>query len=123
VGFGQQSPCPIERVVFSASMTDRLVLHPPPAFIEFGVGQFHQVERVGDLGDMIQTVFEGFAVGAGKVQHPIADRRTEPVAVGPAGVGGDQQLGGQGEACLAEGVPLASDRLDCELGGVGSIAD
>jgi len=81
------------------------------------------VERVGDLGDMIQTVFEGFAVEAGKVQHPIADRRTEPVAVGPAGVGGDQQLGGQGEACLAEGVPLASDRLDCELGGVGSIAD
>jgi hypothetical protein len=64
-----------------------LVLYPPPALVELRVRQLHGVERVGDLGDVVQGVVEGLAVGAGQVQHTEADRvaplfcaRLEPVA-------------------------------------------
>ncbi len=50
----------------------------------------------------------------GQVPFPGPD----PVAVGAAGIGGDQQPGRFGEPVLAQGVPPAPDRVDRELGGV-----
>ena len=48
---------------------------------------------------------------------------SQPIAVGPAGIGGDQQSGGVGEAPGAHLVPPSSDRFDRELGGVCAVAD
>ena len=47
----------------------------------------------------------------------------DPVAVGPAGVGSDQELGGGRETRPTHRGPPASDGLDGEGGGVGRVAD
>ena len=47
---------------------------------------------------------------------------SEPVAVGAAGIGGDQEPVGAGEPCPAHLVP-PSDGLDRELGGVCDVTD
>jgi hypothetical protein len=49
VGLGQQPPAPVERIALTAPMPDRLVLDPPAALIQLGVGQLAHVERVGHL--------------------------------------------------------------------------
>ena len=47
----------------------------------------------------------------------------DPVAVGTAGIGGDQELGGVGEPRLSHGVPPAPDGFDREGRRVGRVAD
>ena len=54
IGFGQQPSAPIERVVFAAPMTARLVLHAAAALVEFVVREFHNVERIRDLDSVRQ---------------------------------------------------------------------
>ena len=61
----------------------------------------------------------GLCGQAGQLDLPGPD----PVAVGSAGIGGDQEPVGVGEAGSAHLVPPASDGLDGELGGVGGVAD
>jgi hypothetical protein len=46
----QAAPGSVERVVASAAMSARLVLHATSALIERPVGELRNVERVGDLG-------------------------------------------------------------------------
>ncbi|VAV96282.1 hypothetical protein MNBD_ACTINO02-408, partial [hydrothermal vent metagenome] len=50
IGFGQQAADPIQRIVFTAAVSHCFVLDPAAAFIKFGVGEFHDMERVSDLG-------------------------------------------------------------------------
>ena len=45
-GFGQQSPGPVERVVFAAAVAQGLVLDCAAGLIQAQVGVFDQVERV-----------------------------------------------------------------------------
>jgi hypothetical protein len=91
VGLGQQPPGPVERVVFAAPVADGLVLHPPPALVEFRVGQPHEMERISHLGHVAKGVVEGLAVRARRVQHPEADRLAPLLGLGLepcAGTGG-----------------------------------
>jgi len=46
-------------------MANRFVLDPAATLIRLGVGQAHQLERVGDLSDMTQTLLEGLSSGLG----------------------------------------------------------
>src|ERR1039458_8122635 len=48
---------------------------------------------------------------------------TYPVAVRPAGIGGDQKTRRVWEPGLSHGAPPTPDRLDGELGGVGPLTD
>ncbi len=54
VGLGQQSAGPVERIALAAPVAERVVLDPPAALIQLGVGQLAHVERViwggGDYG-------------------------------------------------------------------------
>ncbi len=70
---GQQAPGPVEGVVLAAPVAQGLVLHPPAALVELGVGQLDEVERVGHLGDVAKGVLEGLAVGPGDVEYAEAD--------------------------------------------------
>jgi hypothetical protein len=38
-GLGEKAPAPIERIVLAASVSHGLVLHPPTALVELGVGE------------------------------------------------------------------------------------
>jgi hypothetical protein len=49
VRLGQQAAGPTQRVVLSAPVADGVVLHPPAALVELGVGQLHEIKGVGDL--------------------------------------------------------------------------
>ena len=64
IGTHQQATGPIQRVVFAAAMPKRFVLDSAPAFIEAGVGQLVNVERIGDLAGVGQHGVEHFAVRA-----------------------------------------------------------
>lgn len=103
-------------------MPERLVLDPPPALVELGVGDLDDMERVGHLGGVGELLVEHRPVGAREVEGPNPDPRSpflalvlEP-ALGtvPAPARDDvQQLG-----------TLHVDELGRELlGAVGAPAD
>src|SRR5665213_818292 len=46
---GQQSPAAIEGIGLSATMSHRLVLHPPSALVELGVAQLHHMKWISHL--------------------------------------------------------------------------
>ena len=48
-GHREPSAGPVERIVLAAAMTNEVVLRPSPAFVERGVRQPHDMERVSDL--------------------------------------------------------------------------
>ena len=78
VRLGQESACPVERVVLAAPVTERLVLDPPPALVQLGVGELHEMKRVGDLG----------GVGDHRVEHgPVRARQVKGRPPDPAAPG------------------------------------
>jgi len=98
VGLGEQAPGPVERVVLAASVAEGVVLHPPAAFIQLRVGELDHMERVSDLRDMSEGLREGLAVGAGEVQHAVADR------LPPAGGAGLEPGAGAGGGAAGDDV-------------------
>ncbi len=48
MGLGQQASGSIERIMLASPVSQRVVLHPSTALVELGVGQLHQMKRVGD---------------------------------------------------------------------------
>ena len=88
--------------VAPAAVADDLVLDAAAALVELGVGQFHEVERVGHECGVAQAVFEGLAVGAGEVEHAVAD-------------GGQPVVGAGVEPGAGPGGALAGDEVE-ELG-------
>jgi hypothetical protein len=59
--------------VLVAAVTHRLVLHSAAALIEFGVGELHDVERIGDLGGVRNHGVEHAAIGPGQIQRRPGD--------------------------------------------------
>ena len=49
VGLGEQPPGPVQRIGFVTPMAESVVLHPASAFVELGVRQLHEMERISDL--------------------------------------------------------------------------
>jgi len=45
IGFGQQAPAPVQRVVLAAPVPAGVVLDPAAALIELGVGQLDDMEQ------------------------------------------------------------------------------
>ncbi|MEZ5240829.1 MAG: hypothetical protein R2696_03730 [Microthrixaceae bacterium] len=70
VALGQQPARSVERVVFAASVPERLVLHPTTALVEAAVRELAHVERISDLGRVGQRVVERLAVRPRQVQRP-----------------------------------------------------
>jgi hypothetical protein len=67
VGPGEQTPAPIQRIILVTAMAEGLVLHPPPALIQLGVGQLHEMKRIRDL----------HCVGQHRVEHrPVGTERS-----------------------------------------------
>ena len=79
-------------------MAKRVVLDPSAALVEFLVGEFYQVERVGNLPGRRKGVIEGLAIWAGQVEHS----PTDLLAPG-LGAGGDP-LGGPGRGSSGDHV-------------------
>lgn len=52
-----------------AAMSHGLVLDPPSALVELGVGQFHDMEWIGDLGGGGQLLVEDGPVGTRQVER------------------------------------------------------
>ena len=75
VGLGQQPPAAVERIVFAASMAERLVLHPAAALIELVVRELHDMERVGDLDGVGQHRVEHRPIRARQIQRRPRDVR------------------------------------------------
>jgi hypothetical protein len=71
--FGQEAPAPIERIGLAAPVSHGLVLHPPAAFVELGVGQLHQMERISHLNGVGHHRGEDLAVRARQIQGGVAD--------------------------------------------------
>ena len=95
VGLGQQPPAAVQRICFVAPVADRLVLDPPAALVQFGVGQLVHVERVIWRG-------EDYGVGG---DRPLAGRpwwlwRCRIIPVSEAGEEGEQGIGGAVSAGL-----------------------
>lgn len=53
-GLGEQSSRSVERVVLVAAVAEGLMLDSAADLVEAGVGQLHQVERIGHLGGVGQ---------------------------------------------------------------------
>ena len=68
VGPGEQAAGSIQRVVSVATVAERLVLHPPPALVQLGVGELHQVKRIGDLDRLGQHRVEHRTIGTREIQ-------------------------------------------------------
>jgi len=92
-------------------MSQRVVLHPPPALIELGVGQANQMERIGHLDRPGRHQGEHLAIGAREVQGGEAHLVTPRLApLGQPGHG----LGGR--AARDDVEELAVPDID-DLGG------
>ncbi len=68
---GKQSAGPVERVRLAAPVTEGLVLDPPAALI--GVGELHEMERIGDLGGVGDHRVEHRPVRAGQIERRPTD--------------------------------------------------
>jgi len=69
----KEAPAPIQRIGLAAPVAQGLVLHPPAALVELGVGQLHQVERIGDLDRVGHHGGERPCGGARQIQGGVAD--------------------------------------------------
>jgi len=65
---GQQTPASIEGIGLPSSMTERLVLDPPAALIELGVGELADMKGVGHQGGVRHHDLEDVAIGAGQIE-------------------------------------------------------
>ena len=106
----------------SSTMVRTLVIgRPPPVH---GDETEHAVLDPVPLAGAGRVVAHGDAEpGLGGEVSEVNFPGAQPVAVGPAGIGGDQQPVSVGEPGPAHLVPPRTDRLDSELGGVGNVAD
>ena len=77
LGLGQQAPAPIEGIGLAAPVAERLVLHPPAALVELGVGELGDVEGIGDQGGVGHHDLEDASIGAGQVEGAELDALTE----------------------------------------------
>jgi hypothetical protein len=68
LGHDQQLAGPIQRIVSPAPVSEGLVGDSPSALVELVVRQPNQVERVGDLGDVVEGTVEHGPVRPGQVQ-------------------------------------------------------
>jgi hypothetical protein len=50
IGSCEEPSAAVERIVLAAAVTEGVVLHPPAALIQLGVGQTDHMERIGHLG-------------------------------------------------------------------------
>jgi hypothetical protein len=73
LGHGEKSTSPIEGVVLSASMTERLVLDSTADLIKLGRGELDHMERVGDQGDVGEFVEEDLPIGRREIQGAVRD--------------------------------------------------
>lgn len=77
VNLGEESTDPIQRVVFTAAVSHRFVLHPTSGLIEFAVGQFHDMERVSDLGSVVSNTLR-YGPDRSDVAHVIWEHHVSP---------------------------------------------
>ena len=68
VGLGEQPPAPIEGIGLSAAVAHGLVLHPPAALVELGVGELAHMEGIGHLGGVGHHVVEDRPIGTGQIE-------------------------------------------------------
>ena len=77
-GHHQPAPAAVERVVFVATMTEGLVLHPASALVQRDVREVHDVIRIGDLHRCGEHRVEHHPIRTGQVQrrpaHPVTPR-------------------------------------------------
>src|ERR1019366_3061713 len=73
VGLGEQASAPIERVVFSSSVPEHLVLHTAAPLVELGVGELDQVKWVRDQGRLRQHRLEHRSIGTREITRREAD--------------------------------------------------
>jgi hypothetical protein len=112
VGLGEESPGPVEGIVFAAPVSQSLVLHPASALVELGVGQAYEVERIGHLDGLGEGVVEGLAVGPREVEYAVAD----PLSPGlRAGLDPGPRSGGPAAGDDVEELGVA--RADVDDGG------
>jgi hypothetical protein len=70
---GQQAPAPIEGIGLAAPMPEGLVLYPPAALVELGVGELRDMEGIGHQGGLGHHELEHPLVGAGEVEGAVLD--------------------------------------------------
>ena len=74
MGDGHQLADPIERVGLAASMPAGLVLHAAAGLVEHEVGEFHHVERIGDLDGVREHRVEHRPIRSRQIQRRPLDR-------------------------------------------------
>ena len=78
-GDREPAACSPQRVVASVAVAEGLVLHTTAALVERGVGELHDVERIGDLVGVGQHRVEHRPVRGGQIER-------RPLDLGPPGV-------------------------------------
>ncbi len=82
LGFGEQTPGSIERVIFSPPVAEQLVLDPSSTLVECGVGQLHHMKGIGHQDGARQHVGEDGSVGTRESQGGVAHVSEPLMALG-----------------------------------------
>ncbi len=82
LGFGEQTPGSIERVMLSPPVAEQLVLDPSSTLIEFGVGQLHHMKGIGHQDGARQHAGEDGSVGTREIERGVAHVSKPLMALG-----------------------------------------